>query len=360
MDITVKDIYDVIDSFAPFILQESWDNSGLQIGNLEDNIRNPIICLDVTKEALKTAINLNSNLLISHHPLFFKPIKSIDRKNKLIDGLLSNNINVLSAHTNLDVVPDGVSFCLAEKIGLKDLKILAPLEEEKYFKVSFFITDDKKEQVLKEIFGDGVGEFLRYKNCAFTTKGVGQFQPKDEAKPFVKKEKFTEDKVEFIVRKDKLDKCISKLKKVHPYDEIAFDVFEEKVNPLNIGYGVIGQLSASKKLHVVLNDIKESLGIDKIKFKGDLNKKIKTIALCGGSGSSFITHAIKKGADLYITGDLKYHEVLEYCEKIVLADVGHRASEIPVLEKVKAKLEKSLQKINFKIFIENNDFYQYT
>lgn len=359
MDITVKDIYDVINSFAPFILQESWDNSGLQIGNFEDKVKNPIICLDVTKEAVKTAIKYDSNLLISHHPIFFKPLKFINRSDKLIDGLLTKNINVLSVHTNLDVIPDGVSFCLAAKIGLKECRMLVPLPEQKFFKVSFFITEEKKEEVLNQILTDGVGEFLRYRNCAFTTKGIGQFQVKDKAKPFVEKEKFSEEKVEFIVRKDKIDECLSKLKEVHPYDEVAFDVFEEKVSPVELGYGVIGKYNISKKLHIVLEEIKNFLGIDKIKFKGDLNKKIKTVALCGGSGSSFIINAIKGGADLYITGDLKYHEVLEHADRIALADVGHRASEIPVLDMLKNELERNFKKMSFRVFIENSDFYQY-
>ncbi|MCX7769744.1 MAG: Nif3-like dinuclear metal center hexameric protein [Proteobacteria bacterium] len=359
MDITVKDIYDAINSFAPFILQESWDNSGLQIGNLDDKIRNPVICLDVTHDAINTALKLKSNLIISHHPLFFKPLKSIDRKNKSLDAILSNNINIISAHTNFDVIPDGVSYCLAEKIGLKNTKILAPLEEQKFYKLSFFITEKDKDSILKELFTDGVGEFLRYEDCAFSSKGVGQFKPKDKAKPYVEKESFSEVRVEFIVRKDKLKECIKKLKKIHPYDEVAFDVFEEKVNPLELGYGVIGNISNAKKLYLILNEVKDFLGINKVKFKGDLNRKIKTIAVCGGSGSSFILNAIKEGADLYITGDLKYHDVLEHSDKIILADVGHRASEIPALERLRKKLEGIFNKINFNVFIENNDFYQY-
>ncbi len=359
MDITVKDIYEAINSFAPFILQESWDNSGLQIGDLGDKVRNPIICLDITYELVRTAIKDNSNLIISHHPLFFKPIICINRSNNLINDLINYNINVISTHTNLDVIPQGVSFCLASKIGLQECKILSPLKEQKFYKVSFFITEDKAEEILDNILTEGVGEFLKYKNCAFTSKGIGQFRVKKKAKPYIDKERFNENKVEFIVRKDKINECISKLKDIHPYDEIAFDVFEECINPLELGYGVIGKYKVSKKLHVVLKEVKELLGIDKIKFKGDLNKKINSIALCGGSGGAFIPDALKKGADLYITGDLKYHEVLEYADKIALADVGHRASEIPVLDILKKELESKFKKLVFRVFVENKDFYNY-
>jgi len=360
MDITVKDIYAEIDHIAPFIYQESWDNSGLQIGSLDNKVKKVLLALDITKEAVNIAKKYKCELVISHHPLFFKPLKTIDTRNVLLKEILNSNLTILSAHTNLDVVPDGVSFALAKKIGiLNNLKILAPLEETKYYKVAFFITKEAEADVLSQIFNKGIGEFHNYEKCYFTTSGLGHFKAKENAKPYVKIENFKENKVEFIVRKDKLFDCINNLKQIHPYDEIAFDVFEEKINPLDIGYGVIGELSTPKKLHQVLFLVKEALGIEKLRFKGDLNKKIKKIALCGGSGSSFIKHAIQSKADLYITGDIKYHEMLENCDKITITDVGHRASEQPVLFTLKEKLEKTFKNLELQIFIEHNDFYQY-
>jgi len=360
MDITVKDVYAKIDCIAPFIYQESWDNSGLQIGNLDNKVKKALLTLDITKEAINIAKKYKCELVISHHPLFFKPLKSIDTRNVLLSEILNSNLTILSAHTNLDVVPEGVSFALAKKIGiLNNLKTLAPLEESKYFKVSFFITKESEAEVTSQILSKGIGEFLKYENCYFTTTGAGHFKAKEKAKPYVKIENFKENKVEFIVRKDKIFDCINNLKQIHPYDEIAFDVIEEKINPIDIGYGVIGELSTPKKLHQVLSLVKEALGIEKVRFKGDLNKKIKRMALCGGSGSSFIKHAIQLKADLYITGDIKYHEMLENYDKITIADVGHRASEQPVLFTLKEKLEKTFKDLEIQIFMEHNDFYQY-
>lgn len=167
MDITVKDIYDEINHFAPFYYQESWDNSGLQIGSFEDKVNSVLLCLDVTEDTVKLAIQNNCNLIISHHPLFFKPLKSIDRSSKILNSILSHNLNIISAHTNLDVVPGGVSFVLADMLGIKNLKILAPLEESKFYKVSFFITNENQEEVLKKILNEGIGEFHKYRNCFF-------------------------------------------------------------------------------------------------------------------------------------------------------------------------------------------------
>ncbi len=360
MDITVKDIYAEIDRIAPFIYQESWDNSGLQIGNLDNKVKKVLLALDITEEALNIAKKYKCELIISHHPLFFKPQRSINTGNIILSEILHSNLTILSAHTNLDVVPEGVSFALAKKIGmLNNIKILAPVDEPKYYKVAFFITKEAETDVISQILSQGIGEFHKYEKCYFTTSGLGHFKAKEKAKPYVKIENFKENKVEFIVRKDKLFDCINNLKQIHPYDEIAFDVFEEKINPINIGYGVIGELSTPKKLHHILTSVKEALGIEKVRFKGDLNKKIKKIALCGGSGSSFIKYAIKSKADLYITGDIKYHEMLENYDKITIADVGHRASEQPVLFTLKEKLEKAFKDIEVQIFIENNDFYQY-
>lgn len=201
--------------------------------------------------------------------------------------------------------------------------------------------------------------FINTETVFFTTCGIGNFKPKESSNPFIKSEKFNENKVEFIVRKDKIFECLNNLKEHHPYEEIAFDVFEEKFNPVELGYGVVGSLSHHKKLHQVLTEIKKSLGISNLRFKGDLNKKIKNIAVCGGSGSSFIKKAISVKADLYITGDIKYHEMLEYHQYLTIVDIGHRASEQPILNILKSRLERKFNNITINVFLENNDFFQY-
>lgn len=360
MAIRVKEIYDAINDIAPFCYQESWDNSGLQIGDFNNEVKGILIALDITDVAVKEAVNFKANLIISHHPLFFKPLRYINRSDKILERIIVNNINIISTHTPLDVVPEGVSFAFAELLSLENKKFLSPLMDTKFYKVSFFVPKEVENKILEVIFQKGIGEFNRYKNCAFTTKGFGHFQPKSGAKPYIKQGKsFEENKLEFIVRKDKLQKVIDDIKNHHPYDEVAIDVYEEVINPVELGYGVVGDLKKTKKLHHLLEDVKNILGIDKIRFCGDLNAKVKKVAFCGGSGASFIGDAIKNGAHVYLTGDIKYHDMLENYSNIILCDVGHRASELPVLKILKDNLEKAFDGIAIATHIENNNFYKY-
>jgi len=358
MEITVRDVYNVINSFAPFVLQEDWDNSGLQIGSFKNCVSKVLLSLDITERAVEVAIEVGANLVISHHPLFFRPLKRLDFSDPLLSLLVENRINVISSHTPLDVVPDGVSFSLAEKLELDEVKILCQKTDSQYYKLIFYLPSGYEKKVLSSLFDEGVGEYHFYKDCAFETFGEGRYKEKSGANPFIKAENiFKESKVELIVRKDKLTSCLDKLKAVHPYQEVAFDVFQEAINPLNLGYGCVGVLKKTKKLSHFIEQCKAQLGLDNVRYVGDLNTKIKKVALCGGSGGSFVRDAIMSGADLYVTGDLKYHEVLENMNKIAFLDIGHRASELPVLQKLEFRIKEAFKKLKVYHFVEYKDFF---
>lgn len=360
MEIKVREIYEVLDDFAPFILQEDWDNSGLQIGSLLKSVKRVMLALDVTKEAVKTAVEENIDLIISHHPLFFKPIKKIDLDDELLSLLVKNEINVISSHTPLDLVHQGVSYALAKLLDLKNIRILSAKRESDYCKLSFNLPSGYEKAVLTQIFGKGVGEYNLYEQCAFETFGEGRFKEKKGATPFVKNGGvFKESKIDLLVRKDRLFSTISKLKGVHPYQEISFDVFEEYINPVEVGYGCFGELKKPKKLFHFVEEIKALLNLSTVKVKGDFNTKISKVALCGGSGGSFVKDAVSQKADVYLTGDLKYHEVLENDGKICFVDVGHRASELPALLILENLLKKHFKDIKIYHFVENKDFFSY-
>lgn len=358
---TIKKIFDLLNAYAPFAFQESWDNSGLQIGNLNNKVEKVVLSLDVTLSSVIEAKKIGAQLIISHHPLFFKPLKRIDLSNKFLKMLLESNISVISSHTPLDVVPDGVSFALGKILNLKNLKILSPLKEKFFYKIFFNVPTGLEKKILDELFSEGIGEYLYYKDCAFETFGEGRFSPKSpKGRPYISSlAPYKEGKIEVLIRKDKIDWVINKLRECHPYDEIAFDVFEEAINPLNIGYGSIGEFSSPIKLSQVIEDIKDALGLSKIRYSGDLKKKIKKVALLGGSGSSFIKEAVEKSADLFISGDIKYHDLLENSDKISIIDVGHRASEEPILISLKEMLSKEFREVEFFIYKELTDIYKY-
>lgn len=360
MEIKVRNIYEVLDHFAPFVLQEEWDNSGFQFGSLEKPVSAVLLALDVTEDAVKAASKVKADLIISHHPLFFRPLKSINFSDSVISLLSRGEISVISSHTPLDLIPQGVSYTLAKCLDLEEIKVLVPKRDSKYCKLSFFITPGYEKGVLEQLFDNGVGEYNLYNHCAFAAYGEGRFQEKEGASPFVKSANlFKEMKVELLVREDKLISTVEKLKEIHPYDEVAFDVFQEKINTVSMGYGCIGTLQRAKKLSHFLEDCKMKLGLSKVRFVGDLNGKIKKVALCGGSGGTFIHDAIRAKADVYLTGDLKYHELLENRGSISFVDVGHRASELPVLGTLKDLLINKFQTLKIYQFVEHKDFFSY-
>lgn len=357
----IRKIYDFIDSIAPFTYQENWDNSGLQIGDLNNKVSKIILSLDVTLDMVLEAEKMGVNLIISHHPLFFKPLKFIDLSKKILKIIIKNNITVISNHTPLDMVPDGVSFSFAKKLNLNNLDVLVPLQNNNFYKLFFTIPTGMESSLLNKIFSEGVGEYLFYKDCAFETFGEGRFKKKNsDRKSYIENlSPYKEGKLEILVRKDRLEWVIEKLRQFHPYDELAFDVFEEKFTPLNIGYGVVGTLSKPKNLSEFIEDVKDILGISKVRFIGDLKKKVKKIAVMGGAGSSFIKDAIRVSADLFISGDIKYHDALEHGDKISILDVGHRASEEPVLFELKEKLSQEFGNLKFFVYKSFGDFFKY-
>ncbi len=360
MEIKAKDIFQVINGFAPFILQEEWDNSGLQVGSLYSNVKRVMLTLDVTMEAAKKAAENKIDLIISHHPLIFKPVKCIDLSDETLSLLIKNDVTVISAHTSLDIVNNGVSFALAEALNLAERKILSPKKESVYYKLFFNLPVGYEGKILKELFEEGVGEYNLYYDCAFESFGEGRFKEKSGAEPFIKSDGvYKEARLELIVRKDKVTGVVERLRRCHPYNEVAFDVFKEAVNPVNLGYGCIGEFKKAKKLSQFINHCKEILGIDRVRYMGDLNARVRKVAVCGGSGASFITDAIRAGADVYVTGDLKYHELLENKHKISFVDVGHRASELPVLKKMEGLLKEKFKSLETYIFVEHKDFFGY-
>lgn len=360
MNISVREIYDLLNYYAPFFYQEDWDNSGLQIGNKNTKVKRVLLSLDVTYNVVLEAKKIGAQLIVSHHPLFFKPLPHIDTSNPLIKMLIEENISVISSHTPLDLVPDGVSFYLASLLKLNNKRMLSPLKSSKFYKLFFFLPTGSERSILNHLFSEGIGEYLFYKDCAFESFGEGRFKKKGERKSYIKSPiPYKEAKIELVVRKDKIDSVISKLREIHPYDELAFDVFEEAYNPINLGYGCIGELSSPMKISMIIDNLKEVLGIEKVRFIGDLKKKIKKVAIVGGSGSSFASDAQRAGAELFISGDIKYHCALEYGEKLSIIDVGHRASEEPILLQLKELFSKRFKDTDFYIYKEFGDLYKY-
>ncbi len=328
----LKTITDLIESIAPLSYQETYDNAGLILGSNNKEIEKAIICIDVTEDLLNEAIEKNCQLIVSHHPLIFKGIKKINGANateRIILKAIQHDIAIYAAHTNLDNVKEGVNAILAEKLQLKNIRILQP-KRSILHKLVCFCPTSHAEAVRNALFEAGAGHIGNYDNCSFTSSGQGSFRASEAAHPFVGKinQLHTEPeiRIETIFPGFLENKLLKALFASHPYEEVAYDIYTLENENQSVGSGMIGEIENEDE-SIFLQKIKNISNAKCIRHTSLLGKTIKKVAFCGGSGSFLIKDAIAAGADIFITGDVKYHDFFEAENKIIIADIGHYESE---------------------------------
>jgi len=328
----VKSIAQIIESFAPLALQESYDNAGLLVGNPDMLTTGALLCIDVTEAVIDEAIALNVNLVISHHHLIFNGLKKITGQNEVqrcVIKAIKHDIAIYAAHTNIDNVIEGVNGRIADKIGLIRRKVLQP--KQNLLKLITFVPKLHVQRVREAIFEAGAGTFGNYDSCSFNAEGYGSFRANENAKPFVgetDKIHYEEEvKIEVILPDYLSDKVLISMIKSHPYEEPAYDIIPLRNRFDNVGSGIVGELSDSIDEEVFLQQLKTIFGIKTIRHTALRGKPISKVAICGGSGSFLIPDAIKSKADIFISGDIKYHEFFQSENKIIIADVGHFETE---------------------------------
>ena len=330
---TVKSICELIEEVAPLALQESYDNAGLLVGDSQMEVTSALVCIDITEVVIDEAIQKKCNLIISHHPLIFSGLKRLVGQNEVqrcVQKAIKNDIAIYAAHTNLDNVLTGVSGKMAEKIGLNNVQILQP-KQNALLKLITYMPKIHTFAVREALFEAGAGQIGNYDSCSFNTEGTGTFKANEKAQPFVGNideiHSEPETRIEVILPEYLKFKVLEALLKTHPYEEPAYDFISLKNDWIQVGAGIVGELDEAEDELVFLNRIKSIFNVSSIRHTNFLNKKIKSVALCGGSGSSFLTDAISAGADVYISGDFKYHEFFEAENHILIADIGHFESE---------------------------------
>ncbi len=342
-------IVKIIEDWAPKSIAWEKDNVGLQVGSLRRDVSNILLCLDVNEDVVDEAVKRKCNLIISHHPLLFRPLKKLDvekdKGSRIIEKLIKKDITLYSVHTNLDFTKEGVSFQLAKKLGLKNQKFLQNLSSNQN-KISVFVPINFADKVAEAMHNAGAGKSGEYSDCSFRSSGTGYFKGSEKSNPSFgvkgKLEKVDEVKIEVLVNSFDVSKVLAAMKQAHPYEEVAYDVYPLVNENVNYGMGVIGVLENELSEKQFLNLVSKSLKIKNFRFTKGLNSKIKKIAVCGGSGSDLLDTALKSGADAFVTADVKYHTFQDAENKILLIDAGHYETEIHALEEIKKRLEKSL------------------
>ncbi|WP_339700962.1 Nif3-like dinuclear metal center hexameric protein [uncultured Roseivirga sp.] len=331
--VKIKEIIEVLEKLAPPTYQESYDNSGLITGDKNWEVRGIMVSLDCIEAVIDDAIDKKCNMIVAHHPIVFKGLKKLNGKNyveRTIIKAIKNDIAIYAIHTNLDNVYSGVNQKIANQIGLKNTKILAP-KKQLLEKLVVFIPKDDTNKVLDALHRVGAGEIGNYSHCSFKVNGTGSFKPNINANPVIGErgqlEEVNEDRVEIMYPNHLSRQVIGALKAAHPYEEVAYYISQLENENQEVGSGMIGQLEKEMTCQEFLAHLKDSMQLNTIRYTAKNMDSIKTVALCGGAGSFLLASAMAQNADAFVTGDFKYHEFFDGEGKTMIADIGHYESE---------------------------------
>ena len=344
----IKEIVSALERFAPLPLQDGFDNAGLQVGLTEAEATGALLCLDVTEAVVDEAVMLGYNLIISHHPLIFKGYKSIigrDYIERCVLKAIKNDIVIYSAHTNLDNAPGGVNYKIAEKIGLKNVRILDP-KEEYLLKFVTFVPDAQADRVRKALFEAGCGCIGNYDSCSYNLEGEGTFRAQRGTSPFCGEigelHKESEVRIETILPAFKKAAVIK-----------AFDFYPLKNTWKQVGSGVVGELEAPEAELDFLKRIKKTFEVGCLRHTRLSGRLIQKVALCGGAGAFLLPKAVSADADVFITGEVKYHDYFNYENDILVAEMGHYESEqytkeifYSIIQEMFPELEVQITRVN--------------
>jgi dinuclear metal center YbgI/SA1388 family protein len=320
------------------------------VGDPSAVIDSVLLTVDVTTDVIDEAVQHGCRLIISHHPLIFSPLKRIafgSEAERCVAAALARGITVYSAHTSFDNLPWGVSHALAVKVGLENTRVLAPVKD-RLLKIITFVPVSHADIVRDSLFEAGAGHIGKYDRCSFNIHGEGTYRAGEGAVPYAGTagEYHTEPEVriEAVVPGHLAGSCIRALLASHPYEEVAYDVIALENMYYGAGAGTIGTLAAPIAGTQLLERLRQLAGTPVIRYSGDPERTVKTVAVCGGSGASLISDAFRAGADAFITGDVKYHAFTEAPREMLVADMGHYESEKYSLEILHDLINKKFPK----------------
>lgn len=347
----IKDIIHQLEQWAPRAYQESYDNARLITGDKNAHVDGVLITLDCIEEVVQEAIEKKCNLIIAHHPIVFKGLKSLTGSNyieRTIIQAIKNDIAIYAIHTNLDNVYNGVNEKIASLIGLQNLEILSP-KPSTLSKLVTFVPHQNTEAVLHKLHEAGAGMIGNYEHCSFTSSGIGTFQPNNKANPHIgkpsKKENVNENRIELIFPSHLETQIIVALRKVHPYEEVAYFITALTNTNQEIGAGLVGNLKIEINCLDFLSSIKEKFKLTVLKHTKIHKTNVKRIAVCGGAGSFLLPKALQANADIFITADYKYHEFFDAENRITILDIGHYESEVFTKELIYDYLKEKMANI---------------
>ncbi|MDR4888967.1 Nif3-like dinuclear metal center hexameric protein [Fredinandcohnia sp. QZ13] len=332
------EVIQVFEQFSPKYLAVEGDRDkiGLQIGTLNKPVKKMMVVLDLLEEVVDEAISSEVDLIIAHHPPIFRPLRAVQTDTpagRIIEKCILHNIAVYAAHTNLDVAVGGVNDLLANALELTDIELLAPTYEERLKKLAVYVPKEAADEVRTALGTAGAGFIGEYSHCTFNTQGTGTFLPHEGTNPHIgvvgQLEKVDEIKIETVFPSSLQKKVVTAMLKAHPYEEVAYDIYPLENEGNVLGLGRVGYLQHEMTLQQFAEHVKDKLEVDGIRVVGSLADKVKKVAVLGGDGNKYVSHAKRAGADVYVTGDMYYHVAHDAMMMgLNIVDPGHNVEKV--------------------------------
>ncbi len=352
--ITVSEVSSWMGKFAPLDLAEPWDNVGLLWGDPTDRVERVMTCLTVTPETAGEAVSSGVNLIVSHHPVLFRPTQKVVvgvGEGRLLWSLARAGVAIYSPHTAFDNAAQGINQGLAERFDLREIRPLREAPARPRFKVVTFVPPGDRDPVLSASFAAGAGQIGDYSECSFTTAGRGTFFGSEATHPTVgqggRREQVREWKVEIVCPGDRLEGVLEAIRRAHSYEEPAIDVIPLRDEPSGPGVGRIGRLVEAQSLESFATMVSRELGSSTIQYAGEPTRRVETVAIACGAGDDFLKDAHRAGADVLLTGEARFHRGLEARSLgIGLVVAGHHATERPGVEALALRLAEAFPSLS--------------
>lgn len=344
----VKDIVCDLEEIAPPGLADDGDKIGLQVGDPDATVTKILVALDPAPATIEHAIDEDAELIVCHHPLIYSPLLTLASGEPTRDSiikLITAGTALYVMHTNYDAVAGGVNDVLARRLGVNVTGILTTRRRERKFKVVVFTPEEAVSEVRDAMAEAGAGVIGNYTRCSFRAQGAGTFIPISGAQPYIgeigRLEEATEYRLEMIVPEWRLQHVLDAMIARHPYEEVAYDIYALENEPNAYGYGRVGRLNAPMKLGEFRRFVEDSLQSHETRMTGNPDTLVEFVAVCGGGGRKLIEDAKKAGADVYVTGDVGYHDLLAADGLgIAVIDAGHYETELPGMEALADRLSR--------------------
>ena len=342
----------------PPALAESWDRVGLVCGDPADPVERVLFAVDPTEAVAEEAVETGADLVVTHHPLLLRGVHSVAAtggKGRVVHRLIRGGCGLYTMHTNADAADGGTNQTLARLLGLQHAEPLVP-SDAGLEKLVVFVPPDHREPVMAALFDAGAGQIGEYDHCGYWIEGTGQFRPSADADPFIGSagdlSHVAESRVELVFPAARRRAVVAALRRAHPYEEPAFDVYQT-VTSAPVGIGRLGDLPAPVTLEAFARSVAAAIPATAggVRVAGDPGQPVRRVAICSGAGDSLLADARRSGADVYLTADLRHHPAEEHLAEggCALVDVSHWASEWPWLDGAAQTLASDLAADGFTV-----------